>query len=207
MKKTDNLLFVWGLMTLKIRSYHSVDEEQWLKCHVMAYLGSNERRFLTEKPRYERPSIELVYVDDNDIIGFLDIELEDVPGSVCYKKVEGNAMLWDIGILKEYRRKGVATQLLKEGISQAKKQGVKRLEAWSIEEGAKEFYEKFGFKRFFEYHHVLIDKREKLRPLDENGMHITELYAHVMPDTDINDIMKKYAPKEVHICAGFELSV
>ncbi|MCK4439704.1 GNAT family N-acetyltransferase [Candidatus Bathyarchaeota archaeon] len=133
--------------------------------------------------------------------------MEDVSRSVCHKKVEGNAMLWDIGVLKEYRRKGVASKFLSEGISQAKKHSVKRSEAWSIEEGAKEFYTKFGFTKFIEYYHVLIDKREKLRPFDKDGMHITELYAHVMPDTDINDITRKYVPKEVHICAGFELSV
>lgn len=80
-----------------------------------------------EKPRYERQSIELVAVDDNDIIGFLDIELEDVSRSVCYKKVEGNAMLWDIGVLKAYRRKGLASKLLSEGVSQAKKHSAERL--------------------------------------------------------------------------------
>ena len=130
----------------KIRSYQSEDEKEWLKCHVVVYLGSNERRFLKEKPRCKRQSIELVATDDDKIIGFLDIELEDVPGSICYKKVEGNSMLWDIGVWEEYRRKGVATRLLNETINRLRKQDVRRLEAWSIEDGAKRFYEKFWFK-------------------------------------------------------------
>lgn len=194
-------------MVLKIRNYCTKDEKEWLKCHVLVYLGSNERRFLKNKPRYERPSVELIALDDNRIVGFLDIELEDVPGNVCQKKVEGNAMLWDIGVLDEYRRKGVATKLLNEGIKQLKKQGVRRLEAWSIEHDAKKFYEKSGFRKFYEYHHVLINKREKLRPLDKNGMHIIEVYAHVMPDKDINGIREKYEPEEVYTCTGFEISI
>jgi ribosomal protein S18 acetylase RimI-like enzyme len=129
-------------MNLIIREYKTEDEKEWLKCHSLVYLNTNERRLERNKPTYSRKSIELVALIDGKIVGFLDIELEDVPGTVCYKKFEGNGMLWDIGVLPEFRRKGIATSLLNEGIKRGKKLGMKRLEAWSIEPLAWSFYEK-----------------------------------------------------------------
>lgn len=67
-EETKSKLSVWNTMPLRIRSYRSDDEEDWLKCHVNAYIGSNERRFLKEKTRYTRPTIELVVVDDQRIV-------------------------------------------------------------------------------------------------------------------------------------------
>jgi ribosomal protein S18 acetylase RimI-like enzyme len=97
--------------------------------------------------------------------------------------------------------------LLDEGIKRGKDLGMKRLEAWSIEPNAWEFYEKYGFKKFFEYHHVLVNNREKLRTFDKDGMHIIEIYAHVMPETDLKTIIEKHQPKEILPCHGFELTL
>jgi len=194
-------------MSLVIREYKNEDEKEWLKCHALVYFDSNERRLLRNKQKYAGRSIELVATINGKIIGFLDIELEKTPGSICYKKMDGNGMLWDIGVLPEFRRKGVATKLLNEGIRRGKQLGMKRLEAWSIEQNAWKFYEKYGFKKFFQYYHVLLSNREKLRKFDKNGMHIVEIYAHVMPETDLKAIIKEYQPKEVLPCCGFELTV
>jgi ribosomal protein S18 acetylase RimI-like enzyme len=191
-------------MSLVIREYKVDDEKEWLKCHALVYFDSNERRLERNKPRYAGKSIELIALVDDKILGFLDIEQEETPGSICYKKLDGNGMLWDIGVTLEFRRKGIATRLLNEGIKRGKKLGMKRLEAWSIEPNAWKFYEKHGFKKFFEYHHILINNREKLRPFDKDGMHIVETYAHVMPETDLKAIIEKYQPKEILPCCGFE---
>jgi len=191
-------------MNVVIRNYQKGDEKEWLTCHALAYLGSNEGRLERKKPRYDK-SIELIALIGDEIVGFLEIELEKTAGSVCYKKVEGNGMLWDLGVLPEFRRRGIATKLLHEGIARGKFLGMKRLEAWSIEPKAWQFYEKYGFKKFFEYHHVLIDNREKLRSFDKDGLHIIEVYAHVMPETNIKTIIEKYQPSDVLPCRGYEL--
>lgn len=170
-------------------------------------LGASGGELLKEKPRYDGKSVELVATINGKIVGFLDIELESSPGKICYKKVEGNGMLWDIGVLKEYRRRGIATRLLNEGIQRAKRSGLQRLEAWTVEEDAKGFYEKYGFIKFYEYHHIRINKREKLKAFDKNGLHVISLYAHIMPETKLEDIIEKYKPKEVFTCSGFEKDV
>lgn len=194
-------------MDLKIRTYRIDDEEEWLKCHMLVDLKASGGELLKEKPKYEDESIELVATVDGKIIGFLDIELESSPGKFCHRKVKGNGMLWDIGVLKECRRQGVATKLLDEGIRQAKRHNIQRLEAWTVEEGARPFYENFGFKKFYEYHHVLIDKREKLKPFNRDGMRIVSIYAHVLPDANIDALKEKYEPKSIHLCTGFEILV
>lgn len=190
---------------LTVREYKSGDESGWLRCHTLAYLGTRERRLEQSKPTYSGRYIELVALVDGKIVGFLDIELEETLGAICYRKFEGNGMLWDIGVLPEFRRRGIATKLLNEGIERGRTLGMKRLEAWTIEPEAWNFYEKYGFKKFYEYHHVLITNRENLRAFDRDGLHIVEIYAHVMPETDLEGVKKKYQPKEVLTCRGYEL--
>ncbi|MEM2567998.1 MAG: GNAT family N-acetyltransferase [Candidatus Bathyarchaeia archaeon] len=190
---------------LIIRKYKSEDEDDWLRCHALAYLCTRERRLKPSKPTYSGRSIELVALVGGKIVGFLDIELEDTPGAICYRKFEGNGMLWDIGVLPEFRRRGIATKLLNEGIKRGRKLGMKRLETWSIEPQAWNFYEKNGFKKFYEYHHVLITDRESLRAFDRDGLHIVEIYAHVMPETNLEEVKNKHQPKEVFTCRGYEL--
>lgn len=191
-------------MSLVVRDYRPEDEKEWLQCHALVYIGSNERRMLSKKQMYEK-SIELVLAVDGKIAGFADVELEVVPGSICQKKFHGNGMLWDLGVLPSFRRLGYATRLLEEATARGRELGMKRLEAWSIEPNAWKFYEKYGFRQFFEYHHVLIENRDRLRPFDKNGLHFVEVYAHVMPKTNLEKLVEKYAPKEVLPCRGFEL--
>lgn len=107
-------------------------------------------------------------------------------------------MLWDIGVSLEFRRRGIATKLLNEGIEHGRRLGMKRLEAWN-------FYDRFGFEKFYEYYHVLISNRENLRAFDRDGLHVVEIYAHVMPETDLEEVKRKYQPKEVLTCRGYEL--
>lgn len=196
-----------NLEDLKIREYRDEDEEEWIRCHALVYIKTNERRLLKRKPRYTRESIELIATLSGKIVGFLDIELEDSQGQLCYKKGEGNGMLWDIGALEEYRRKGIATKLIDEALRLGKENyGMKRLEAWTIEEPSKRLYEKYGFEKFYESHHALISRREKLRAFDKDGMHIIELYAHVLPEDDLQAVKEKYQP-EVFLCCGYEISI
>jgi ribosomal protein S18 acetylase RimI-like enzyme len=194
-------------MSLRIRSYRKSDEKEWVKCHARVDLEATAGQLLKEKPKYDGESVELVAIVADRLVGFLDVEMENPGRQICLNKAEGNGMLWDIGVLKEYRHRGIGLKLLREGIKRAKKHGLRRLEAWTVEKDAKDFYEEFGFKRFYDYHHVQCEKREKLKAFDRDGMHVISLYAHVMPETDVKEVIGKYEPKQVHVCSGFEIYV
>jgi ribosomal protein S18 acetylase RimI-like enzyme len=193
------------VMGLRIRSYRKQDEKEWIKCHVLVDLEATAGQLLKEKPKYDGKSVELVATVADRLVGFLDIEMEEPGRQICLNKAEGNGMLWDIGVLKECRGRGIGLKLLREGIRRARKLGLRRLEAWTVEKDAKGFYEKFGFKRFYDYHHVELEKRMKLKAFDRDGMHVISLYAHVMPEADIKEVVRKYEPKQVHACSGFEI--
>jgi ribosomal protein S18 acetylase RimI-like enzyme len=194
-------------MSFKIRSYKKRDETEWTKCHVLIDLEAVAGELLKKKPKYDGKTIELVATTEDRIIGFLDVEIEDPEHKICYKKTKGNGMLWNVGVLKEFRRRGIGSGLLKEGIRRAKKQGLRRLEAWTVEEDVKSFYEKSGFKRFYDYHHVRCENRKNLKEFDRDGVHVISLYAHVMPEADLSTVMRKYEPKQILKCTGFEISV
>jgi ribosomal protein S18 acetylase RimI-like enzyme len=194
-------------MNVKIRSYKRQDEKEWVKCHALTDLEATAGQLLKEKPKYDGKSVELVATEAGRVVGFLDIEMENPERQVCFRKGEGNGMLWNIGVLKEHRRCGVGSKLLRRGIERAKKHGLRRLEAWTVEEDVKGFYEKFGFKRFYDYHHVYCEKREKLKEFDSDGMHVVSLYAHVMPEANLEELIRKYEPRQVHVCSGFEIYV
>ena len=194
-------------MELRIRRYRNQDENEWVKCHMLIDLEATAGELLKKKPKYSGRSVELVATMSDKMVGFLDIELETLPEQICFRKIEGNGMLWDLGVVREHRRQGIARKLLDEGIRRARKLGLQRLEAWTVEEDAKGFYKKYGFKEFYRYHHIRCDKREKLRAFDKNGLHVVSLYAHVMPDTNLHEVIENYEPKEVFTCVGFEINV
>jgi len=71
---------------MKVRSYEPHDEQQWLRCRVLAFLDTAYYdNVLREKERYDSPAIELVAEEDGIIVGLLDIELEQEKGSICSK--------------------------------------------------------------------------------------------------------------------------
>jgi GNAT superfamily N-acetyltransferase len=194
-------------MGFKIRSYRKRDEKKWTTCHALVDLESLAGELLKKKPKYGGNTVELVATTEDRIIGFLDIEMEDAKRKICYKRTRGNGMLWGVGVLKEFRRRGIGSGLLKEGIRRAKKQGLRRLEAWTVEEDLKSFYEKIGFKRFYDYHHIRCENRTKLKDFDRDGVNVMSLYAHIMPEADLQTVMRKYEPKQVLKCTGFEFFV
>ena len=59
-----------------VRSYEMKDEQKWLLCLKDAYFSSEYVDHLVKmKPRYENPSIELVAIENDQILGLIDIEI------------------------------------------------------------------------------------------------------------------------------------
>ena len=98
-----------------VRPYEVGDEEGWLRCRVLSFLGSayfdDVRR---EKEHYANPAIELVAEDDGEIVGLVDVECELEPGTVCEDRPGLGGMIWHLAVHPEHQRRGVATALLVE---------------------------------------------------------------------------------------------
>ncbi|MHA1974434.1 MAG: GNAT family N-acetyltransferase [Candidatus Hodarchaeales archaeon] len=116
----------------KIRPYRASDEEDWLECYFQAYTQSLYLDSLEEKrPRYETSSLELVYEQNNRLLGIIDVEIEDTPGQLCLDPERLSALVTILGVLPQVRRQGIATKLLKavETLVQNDLE-ISRLEVW-----------------------------------------------------------------------------
>src|SRR5215211_5810104 len=119
-------------MAVRIRPYEPSDEEAWLRCRVLSFLGGPyfdavER----EKERYERPSIELVAEEGGQIVGLIDVECEEEPGTVCYDRPGLGGMIWHLAVHPDRQRRGIGTALLREAELRAAERGLVRFEAWT----------------------------------------------------------------------------
>lgn len=72
---------------------------------------------------------------------FVAIENNDIIGMGGYNKEKIRTMF----VKPEYHKKGIGAMLLRKILSEAKRDGIKRLGCWSTVY-AKKFYEHFGFK-------------------------------------------------------------
>ena len=188
---------------MTIRPFERSDEQKWLRCRVLSFLDSayfdNVER---AKPTYQNPSIELV-ADNGDIVGFLDIELESTPGSVCRELPGLGGMIWHLGVHPDHRRIGIARQLLREGVVRAKAACATALQAWTRDDvQARAWYEKNGFKRVSAYWHVSMDG--DLVTTEIPHLFPISVFAHYLGD-DIDSLRGRF--EAVHECVCYQRQV
>lgn len=171
-----------------VRGYEPADEVGWVRCRVLAFLGSAfwdvvER----EKERYERAAIELVADDDGVIVGLLDVECEsaalaDRPGV--------GGMIWHLAVHPDQQRLGIASALLEEAERRAHARGLERLEAWTRDDAhVQRWYESHGFVRIDGYLHVYLE-RDDLRQFDTE-LRLVKAFAHYTGDRP-DEIRRQY---------------
>lgn len=129
-----------------IRDYCDKDEQAWIRCRAVAFLDcSYWNDVKTKKEKYDKPSISLIAEEDGKVIGFIDTEL-DSENSSCNKEGERNSVIWNLGVLPEYRRLSVAKSLWEETKKRLLDQNIHYCEVWTQEdEPANSFYKRMGF--------------------------------------------------------------
>ena len=188
-----------------MRQYRDDDEEGWVRCRILSFLGSaffdDVRR---EKERYEHPSIELVAEDDGEIVGLLDVECEEEPGTVCSKRPGLGGMIWHVAVHPDHQRRGVGSALLREAEREARSRGLVRFEAWTRDDAhVQRWYDSHGFEQVDSYLHVYVELAEGLRelfPIAE-GLRPVKLFAHYTGDAR-DEVRRRFA--RVHDCVLYE---
>jgi ribosomal protein S18 acetylase RimI-like enzyme len=120
------------------------------------------------KPRYDHPAIELVAELDGTIVGAIDLECEETPGTVCTVCVEGDrpvpaAMIWHLAVHPDYRRRGIGRRLLEEASQRAAAMSICCLEVWTRDDpDTLHWYEANGFEWVTSYLHVYMEGKQEV---------------------------------------------
>ena len=194
-------------MDVVVRPYRDEDERGWVVCRTLSFLDTaffdDVRR---SKERYARTAIELVAERDGEIVGLIDVECEDEPGTVCEERPGLGGMIWHLAVHPDHQRSGVATQLLREAERRAREHGLARLEAWTRDDAAaRAWYESRGFELVHGYLHVYVGLDEGLRdlfPATDDGLRPVSVFAHYLGD-DREAIRRRFA--RVHEDVLYEL--
>jgi GNAT superfamily N-acetyltransferase len=142
-----------------IRRYSPSDEDNWIKCQLHTYLESFYFDVLDKvKPRYENPAIELVGMENDTIVGILDIEIEQEQGQFCFDETERSGMISIIGVLPTHRRKGIGTKLIEKGIESIQENyDIHRIEIWVREDpGITYWLKKIQFQEIHLFYEVIL---------------------------------------------------
>lgn len=151
-----------------IRDYKSTDETGWVQCRVLAFLDTAYfDNVLTKKEQYENLTVELVAIENNQVVGLIDIECEIQAGTICSKKENIlGGMVWHIAVHPDFRRTGIAYQLLCEAENRVKKLGVNYLEAWTRDDNwVNNWYLKNSFESKTSYYMYSLKALRKYRKL------------------------------------------
>jgi GNAT superfamily N-acetyltransferase len=189
----------------QVRRYADTDEEGWVRCRALAFLGSAFYDTVrNDKEQYDGPSVELVAHAGDEVVGLIDVECEREAGTVCSERDGLGGMIWNIATHPDHQRRGVATALLQEAERLARAEGLVRLEAWTRDDPhVHAWYESRGFVAVESYLHVYVELGDGLRdlfPITE-GLRPVKLFAHYTGDEG-EQMKKRFA--RVHDCVLFE---
>ncbi|MEM5003157.1 GNAT family N-acetyltransferase [Priestia megaterium] len=171
-------------MFLYIRDYKEMDETGWVRCRVLSFLDTAYfDNVLRVKEKYKNPAVELVAVENEQVIGLIDVECESQKGTVCSTLENGlGGMIWHIAVHPDFRRKGIAYQLLCEAENRVKKLGVNYLETWTRDDDwVNNWYLKNSFKAKSSYFHVFLESSKEIRKTINSSvqdLHPVQVFAH-----------------------------
>ena len=189
-----------------IRPYVDADERGWLECRVLAFLDTAyfdavER----EKEHYDHPSVELVAEVDGRVVGLIDVECEEEPGTVCEDRPGLGGMIWHLAVLREFRRQGIATRLLTAAEDAVRPRGIERFEAWTRDDAwVQRWYESHGFVQISSYLHVYLHGRGEIDGVVSSelpALKPVKVFAHYLGDRP-DEIRARF--ERVHDCVCYE---
>lgn len=188
-----------------IRKYRPRDERGWLECRVLAFLDTAYfDNVYREKEVYTHPSVELVAEEAGRIVGLLDIEYELESGTVCSRGEGRGAMIWHMAVLPQFRKQGIARQLLMAALARLEEDEIRRIEAWTRDDPwVNDWYIRQGFRCKQTYLHVYTSGDESAEAVTSRleKLYVCDTFCHYL-GSDHETIRKKF--QRVHECRLYE---
>ncbi len=132
---------------IEIRDYERADERDWLRCRVLAFLGTAYFDDIMTAKKSPAAGAELVAVDSGVVVGVLDLS------------VDGDLATIDtIAVHPDYQHQGIGTRLFELACARAASLGAAAIDAWTRDDEATlRWYRARGMRESHHYLHVYAD--------------------------------------------------
>jgi N-acetylglutamate synthase-like GNAT family acetyltransferase len=135
------------LVPVAIRDYEPSDEQAWLRCRVLSFLGTAYFDDVMQAKTSPVLGAELVAEDSGAIVGVLDLSAE---GQI--------ATIDTIAVHPDHQGRGIGTRLLAQACARAQVLGAATIEAWTRDDApVLRWYRSRGFAESDHYLHVYAD--------------------------------------------------
>ena len=185
-------------MTYIIREYTAADENSWLRCRVLSFLGTAYFDAVERvKPTIPAPGFELVAVDGrNTVVGAMDVAIE---GEL--------ATIETVAVHPDHQRRGIGRRLLAEASARACTVPAKMLDAWTRDDpDTLRWYRAMGFTEsehdLHVYANFYTDREEPERAVSSPraGLRPIMLFLHAKLAEE-RQMRNEFA--RVHVCRRF----
>lgn len=183
--------------SIVVRPFRESDEASWLRCRVLSFLDSNYfDDVLTAKPTYALPSVELVAVLGDQVVGVLDVAIDGALATVE-----------TIATHPDHARRGVAHELLGEALRVLPSTTI-TLDAWTRENfAANAWYQSCGFRETFRYLHVYSQSDDELASsIVSSRGELTPVAAFFHASIE-DEVLLRAEYERVYVCRRYELAL
>jgi ribosomal protein S18 acetylase RimI-like enzyme len=187
-------------MSVQIRDYETSDEQAWLRCRVLSFLGTAYFDDVMTAKKAPAVGAELVAVDAGAVVGVLDLSVDG-----------GLATIDTIGVHPDHQGLGTGTRLFELACLRAASLGAATIEAWTRDDEATlRWYRARGMSESRHYLHVYADYYARPGEPDEAvrarpGLLPMRVFLHVTQLDREAEMRAKF--RRVHVCRRFAKSI
>jgi ribosomal protein S18 acetylase RimI-like enzyme len=182
-------------MPAQVRDYQPADEQDWLRCRVLSFLGTAYFDDVMPAKTLPATGAELVAVDAGALAGILDLSVD---GTL--------ATIETIAVHPDHQHRGIGTLLFEQARARAADLGATTIDAWTRDDAdTLRWYRSRGFRESDHYLHVYADhyvnagepaQAAERRP----GLEPIKIFLHATLDREA-ELRKKF--RRVHVCRRF----
>ena len=176
-----------------IREYWASDEPAWLRCRALAFLTTSYfDDVVTSKPTYDVPSVELVAIGGDNLVGVIDLAI-----------YEEFVTIETVAVHPDSPRAGIGSALLAEATRRLPSASA-LMDAWTREDDAANgWYRSQGFTEAYRYLHVYASEDgeiERAVTATRTGLRPVSAFFHA--DISHEEQMRKDFGR-VHVCRRY----
>lgn len=182
-------------MPIEIREYRPADEQAWLRCRVLSFLGRTYFDDVMTAKQSPAVGAELVAVKDGAVVGILDFSMDGTLATID-----------TIGVHPDHQHQGTGTKLFELARIRAAALGATTIDAYTRDDEATlRWYRARGFTESDHYLHVYAnyyanadEPAEAVEP--RHGLFPIKIFLHAELEQEA-EMRQKF--QRVHVCRRF----